>query len=275
MIDTKTLNDLIVPCIEAATEAGALIEAALRSDKVIRTKPDGSPVTDTDEKAESIIYDRIAHLLPGAEFVGEERVEKNGLGHMKFNGPFWLVDALDGTREFVRGFPDVTVNIALIDEDKRPVLGVLFAPAHDVLYWATRNGGAFMRGPNDMPTRAVRMRHADPQALTVLGGKRSSIPETLEPYLGPHMVTANFQRSSSLKFGLVAEGRADVYTRLGDTYEWDLAAGDMILSEAGGRLIAMTTGNDMTYGKTGAKLINPGFIAASRHLFKGLLIRTT
>lgn len=273
MLSAKTINDLLVPCIEAATEAGAIIEAALRSDKVIRTKPDGSPVTDTDEKAEGIIYDRIAHLLPEAVFVGEERVEKHGIANMDFSGPFWLVDALDGTREFVRGFPDVTVNIALIDEDKRPVLGVLHAPAHDVLYWAIRGGGTFMRGPRDLPTRQVRMRPANPQALTVLGGKRSSIPETLEPYLGPHVVTANFQRSSSLKFGLVAEGRADVYTRLGDTYEWDLAAGDIILNEAGGRLIAMTTGTDMTYGKTGSKLINPGFVAASRSLFKGLLIR--
>jgi len=266
MIDDQTLRQLLPHCLTAARAAGQLISDALTGEKVIRSKLDGSPVTDTDEAAEDIIYSQIAGLLPDCGFVGEERVALYSLDGFDPYKPFWLVDALDGTRDFVRGLPDVTVNIALI-EDQVPILGVVHAPMHNSLWWGLRGQGAFHSD------QQIASGSPDRDRLRVVGGKRSSLRETMEPYLGPHVVETREQRSSSLKFCLLAQGLADVYPRIGDTYEWDTAAGHIILQEAGGRVIAMDTGEELIYGKSDTYLLNPSFIAGSAALFRGEKIR--
>lgn len=245
---------LIEPLSHLVRAAGARIMADYRQDFVVRMKADGSPATLTDEAAENIIIEGLRALSPHP-IIAEEQVAANRAPTLPDpQGPFWLVDALDGTRDFIKGQPDFTVNIALIDGG-RPVLGLIYAPVHGALYHAVHGHGAFKDG------RMLRMQAPQQQALRLFGGKRSSAPVVLEPFIGAHTIESRQQRSSSLKFCVLAEGQGDVYPRLGETYEWDTAAGDVIVRESGGVVLDLASAAPLAYGKTHVGFLNTGFIA--------------
>jgi 3'(2'), 5'-bisphosphate nucleotidase len=181
---------------------------------------------------------------------------------------YWLVDPLDGTREFIKRNGEFTVNIALI-ENHEPTIGVVYAPALNLLFYAARGEGAFRQLGKKTP-QAIKARAYDPTQVAV-AGSRSHADDTLERFLsrmGPHMLIS---MGSSLKICLVAEGRADLYPRLGLTSEWDTAAAQCILEEAGGKLIDMNE-NPFNYNKK-ESLLNPHFFAvgAGEHDWKQYL----
>jgi len=156
------------------------------------------------------------------------------------------------------------VNIALI-QNRAPVLGVIVAPVFGISWHAALGHGTYRCDSGGRQQVCVRV--PDTAGLALLGGKTSSQPAVLEPFLGAHTVTSREHRASSLKFCLLAEGQADVYPRLGDTCEWDTAAGDIILREAGGTVLDIITGQPLVYGKQDKGFINNGFIAGSKNTF--------
>lgn len=253
----------IAALVALAHEAGARIMADWGRNPTVGRKPDGSPFTQTDIAAEAIITDGLRRHFQYA-IVAEEAASAGAIPILAPGDPFWLVDALDGTREFIRDGKDFTVNIALII-DGEPVLGIIHAPAFGKTWTAMRGEGAYRL---ETPERKMEMRAHAVEKLSLLGGKTSSQPTVLDPFVGLHTVASREMRSSSLKFCLLAEGEADVYPRLGQTYEWDTAAGDAILREAGGIVLDLETRKPIVYGKTKIGFLNEGFIAGPRSLLK-------
>jgi 3'(2'), 5'-bisphosphate nucleotidase len=196
----------------------------------VREKDDRSPVTLADEVAHGILVEGLRRLDPATPVVSEE-AEADGFETRRGWRRFWLVDPLDGTKEFIKRRAEFTVNVALI-ENGEPVLGVVQAPALDLLYWAVKGGGAW-REERDRP--AERIYSSAPAAGTPLTIVESlSHPSAeLEEYLRTIPVGRRVKAGSSLKFCWVAEGRADLYPRLGPTMEWDVAAGDCVYRQSG------------------------------------------
>ena len=247
---TKDLSGLLGDLIAVADEAGAEIMRQYGSAE-IRAKADASPVTDADEAAEAIILKRLADLTPDIAVVAEESVAG---GHQpeKLGATFWLVDPLDGTKEFISGNGEFTVNIALI-ENGVPVMGVVGAPAKDLLY-ATDGRTVTRRSGNS--TERISARRPPEEGLYA-AVSRSHLDEKSEAYLTRFTIAGTKSAGSSLKFCLVAEGTADVYPRFGRTMEWDTAAGHAVVRAAGGS-VCDTDGNELGYGKPGFE--NPSFI---------------
>ncbi len=239
-----------------ADDAGRLILKIKSSGIEIRTKSDKSPVTEADQAAERHILASLQAILPGVPVIAEESA---AAGHIpRIGSSFLLVDPLDGTSEFIAGRPEYTVNIALI-ENGVPIVGAIGAPELGQTFagapgWAGRRdgGGAF----RDIATRAMA---SPPVAVTSLSHCDTDTDAWLERWPGHTRCGVG----SSLKFALLAEGKADVYPRFGTTCEWDTAAGHAILSAAGG---AVTTpdGNAFTYGKADSGYRNGPFIAWGR-----------
>lgn len=215
-----------------------------------RRKDDNSPVTDADVKSNELITKELLALAPHIPVVAEEDEEAPKQGH----GLFWLVDPLDGTRAFIRGEPEFTVNIGLICNGV-PVLGVIYAPPQDLLYYGIQGSGAFRQHGNAAPV-SIGVRPVPPEGLTVVKSKSHPSPATTA-YLEKLKVHEMIAGSSSFKFCMVADGSADIYPRFGRTMEWDTAAGHAILAAAGGR-VETAEGEPLTYGKQGYE--NPFFI---------------
>lgn len=246
---------------DAALRAGARALSDRGRHGDVGRKGDGSPFTATDHAMEAIVVETIKSVSDFA-IVAEEAAELGKTPSLHGDEPFWLVDALDGTREFIRGGNDFTVNIALI-ENRQPIFGIVHAPATQTTWHAIRGGGVFRNKSEE-----IRIRDIPAEGITLLGGKKSSEPQVLEPLIGKYTIHAREQRSSSLKFCLLAQGSADLYTRLGETYEWDTAAGDIIVREAGGIVMDMATHQPIVYGKADQSFINQGFIAGRKDLFR-------
>ena len=241
--------------ISIVLEAGRAIMRVYQDEIRVSRKADNSPLTQADLAAHNIIMDRLAALRPGLPVISEESISIPYEERIKWDR-YWLVDPLDGTREFIKRNGEFTVNIALIDHQV-PVLGVVYAPALDLLFFAAKGEGAY-RQLGSQPPQAIRARTFDPTQVTV-AGSRSHGDARLTRFLdriGPHMLIS---MGSSLKICLVAEGRADVYPRLGPTSEWDTAAAQCVLEEAGGQL-AGTDGYPLRYN-TKDSLLNPEFFA--------------
>jgi 3'(2'), 5'-bisphosphate nucleotidase len=199
-------------------------------DAEVREKDNRTPVTLADEVAHDILVEGLQQLDPGTPVISEE-AEAAGFESRRSWERFWLVDPLDGTKEFIKRRAEFTVNVALIEQGE-PVLGVVVAPALDLLYWAVKGGGAW-RVEKGGP--AERIYSSAPPAgtpLTVVESLSHPSPE-LEEYLQTIAVSRRVQAGSSLKFCWVAEGRADIYPRLGPTMEWDVAAGDCVYRQSG------------------------------------------
>lgn len=245
-----------------ALKAGAKIMDIYRDGFSVDTKADASPVTEADGAAEAIILAGLARLWPDIPVVAEEAVSTGDVPET--DKVFYLVDPLDGTREFISRNGEFTVNIALIDEGV-PVAGVVYAPARGELFWGAKGKGAFRAAVKDGVIGSQEPLHvrAAPSAVTAIGSRSHGSAET-EEWLKQYVVNDFVAAGSSLKFCRVAEGSADLYPRHGRTMEWDTAAGDAILRAAGG-LVTTLDGQPLTYGKRaredGADFANPYFVA--------------
>jgi 3'(2'), 5'-bisphosphate nucleotidase len=196
----------------------------------VREKDDRSPVTLADEVAHGILVEGLRRVDPATPVVSEE-AEAAGFETRRGWRRFWLVDPLDGTKEFIKRRAEFTVNVALIDHGE-PVLGVVQAPALDLLYWAVKGGGAWREEKRGPAERIYSSAPAPGTPLTVVESLSHPSAE-LEEYLQTIPVARRVKAGSSLKFCWVAEGRADIYPRLGPTMEWDVAAGDCVYRQSG------------------------------------------
>jgi 3'(2'), 5'-bisphosphate nucleotidase len=247
----------------AALLAGAPILDVYRAGPEIRYKSDASPVTEADERAEAIILAELKKAFPSIPIVAEEAAAAGHVPNID-GSPFLLVDPLDGTKEFVAGKDDFTVNIALIDKGA-PVAGVVYAPALGIAYAGDARGAAKL-----WIDEAFRVARREPIGARLSAGPQIALasrshrsPET-DDFLSRCGASEIRSVGSSLKFCLIAEGVAHIYPRFGRTMEWDTAAGDAVLRAAGGITVGLD-GAPLHYGKTGrareADFANPDFIA--------------
>ena len=214
----------------------------------VRTKDDASPVTEADERAHDVIVPALAALTPGVPVISEEGARPDA------GERFWLVDPLDGTKEFIERNGEFTINIALV-ENCRPTLGVVLAPAAGRLF-AGSPGLAFAEERGER--RAIACRCTPPEGVTVLTSRSHQDADPIKDFLSGRRVARIISAGSSLKFCLIACGEADLYPRLGRTMEWDTAAGHAVLASAGGQVTTLD-GAELRYGKPG--LANPAFVA--------------
>jgi 3'(2'), 5'-bisphosphate nucleotidase len=254
--------------IYTAQRAGGAIMTVRAKGYSVRDKPDASPVTVADEAAERIILEDLAELAPDIPVVAEESVAAGrvpAIAAPSGGARFFLVDPLDGTKEFIGQRDEFTVNIALIDNGE-PVLGVVLAPARRELYWgdvrAGRAGQIDADPDGTMPLLgvAIHARAAPPEGLIAVASRSHRSPET-DAFLANYHVAEFRSIGSSLKFCLLAAGQADVYPRLGPTMEWDTAAGHAVLAAAGGSVTTLE-GEPFRYGKPGFR--NGNFVAWGR-----------
>ncbi len=248
-------RQLLEQLLPIARAAGKVIMDIYARPIEVATKADSSPVTQADEAAEVLITSALRALTPEIPVVAEEAFSA---GKREVPGKrFWLVDPLDGTREFISRNGEFTVNIALI-EDGQPVLGVIYAPAIGKLYAGAAGAGSFVE---DGTRRAITCRRPPGEGLTVVSSRSHGDEQQLDRFLLGRKVASRTTAGSSLKLCLVAAGQADLYPRFGRTMEWDIAAGHAVLAAAGGRVTDLA-GKDLRYAKPGFE--NPHFVASGR-----------
>ncbi len=253
-------RNLLENVLRIAEEAGTAILKIYNADQQVEvmTKSDDSPVTVADHAAHKIIMAGLKALTPDIPVLSEESDQVDFSVRSQW-ARYWLVDPLDGTKEFINRTEEFTVNIALI-EQHQPVLGVVTVPVRQLAYVGAKGSGAFrVDGAQWQP---IRIRQAAPKSLSVAGSRRHGA-ERLEPIL-KRMEDAGYEvtmtsMGSSLKFCLIAEGKADCYPRLGPTSEWDTGAAQAVLQEAGGRVVD-TSFNALTYNSK-ESILNPEFYA--------------
>jgi 3'(2'), 5'-bisphosphate nucleotidase len=240
-----------------AREAGVQILEVYASGEVeASSKADNSPLTAADLKAHAVILERLRELTAGVPVLSEEAADAIPVAERRGWPRYWLVDPLDGTREFLARNGQFTVNIALV-EGHVPVLGVVHVPVTDTTYLGRPGEGAWRQRPG-MPAEAIHVARRSATPVRVVGSRshRGDSLDTFLARLGTHELVAI---GSSLKFCLVAEGSADVYPRLGPTSEWDTAAAHAVLVAAGGS-VTQLDGTPLAYN-TRAELLNPHFVA--------------
>jgi len=255
-IDATVLDRVAAIC----RAAGAVIVPYFEADDLaVADKDDArrSQVTEADTKAEALILPALRELTPNIPIVAEEAVAAGDAPDVS-GGEFWLVDPLDGTKEFIRKIPEFTVNIGLI-RDGKPVLGVVFSPAGNHLYAGSGLLGRAYMQLGDRPRTDLRVRPIDPQAVTICLSRTYGRSVELTEFLGRFTIEQQVDAGSSIKFCLIARGRADVYPRYGGSMEWDTAAAHAVLNAAGGRVCGIDDGPELTYGKP--RFRNPYFIA--------------
>jgi 3'(2'), 5'-bisphosphate nucleotidase len=249
-----TLRDAL---IEAAYDAGAAILEIYASDFAPTRKADSSPVTAADVAAERLILAALQTCAPGVPVVAEEQAAAEGLPQ-HLGARFFLVDPLDGTKEFIARNGEFTVNIALI-ENGQPVLGVVYLPVLDEMY--AGSGHTAIRRRQRQAPEAIAARALPAQGAIMTISRSHAARELVKAeMLGEH-VAGTLVAGSSLKFCRIAEGAADLYPRFGPTMEWDTAAGHAVLLAAGGS-VATLDGAPLPYGKAGLR--NPHFIARGK-----------
>ena len=263
-MDQKQRNELALEFANIASEAGKLILASYKSERTVHLKSDNSPVSRADTDAEQLICQRLVALMPDVLVIAEESFA--GIPGGLPSERFLLVDPLDGTREFLAGRNEFTVNIALI-EARQPVVGAIYAPAFGQLYLAGATAFEAQVPPGatlaSLKAASIIASSPVPESGLRAIGSRSHMDLETERWLQRLPVAELQLAGSSLKFCLIARGDADVYPRLAPTMEWDTAAGHAILDAAGGCVVALD-GSPLRYGKTAAGLKNHGFVAWGR-----------
>jgi len=244
-----------------AHDAGRLILKHYAGGTEVRAKADASPVTAADEEAEALILRRLAELAPEVPVIAEEAMAKGQ--PPKVAGRFFLVDPLDGTKEFLKRNGEFTVNIALV-ENTRAVVGVVVAPAKSRAFVGEGQTAVELAAVEDLPlefsaAQRIRARKAPPNGSVAIVSRTHRDSKT-DHYLAAYHVASLLAAGSSLKFCLVAAGEADLYPRHGRTMEWDTAAGQAVLEAAGGSVV-MLDGAPLTYGKSEHGFANPAFVA--------------
>lgn len=254
-------DELIEALLSAAVAAGRAALDIYRTAFTVTQKADQSPVTAADHASEKVILEHLARLAPGVPVVAEEAAAAGSIPQV--GEEFFLVDPLDGTKEFIHRRGEFTVNIALIRQ-RMPALGVVYGPVGGMLYAGNVATGRAFRcsHPADAatsgPREQIRVRPVPATGITAVISRSHSTPET-EAYLKHYRISDRVSVGSSLKFCLVAGGEADLYPRLGPTMEWDTAAGHAVLAAAGGKVLA-PGGEPLAYGKPGFR--NSFFIAS-------------
>ena len=247
------LASLLAALTPLIREAGALVMRVYATDFQVEIKGDESPVTLADQCAEKVIFEGLRRIAPDIPVVGEEAASTGDIPDV--SNRFWLVDPIDGTKEFISRNGEFTVNIALIDHGV-PVLGLVLAPALGRLYGGAAGMGAWVEEGEER--RAIAVRPVPDDGLTVVGSRHHGDDSAVTALLAGRRIAARRTVGSSLKLCLVAEGVADVYPRFGRTMEWDTAAGDAVLRAAGGA-VRTTAGELLGYAKPGFE--NPDFVA--------------
>lgn len=240
--------------IAICREAGERILDFYRSDYDVEHKADESPVTEADHAADAIIVPALEALTPNIPVVSEERAARSTGA-----GCFWLVDPLDGTKEFINHRDEFTVNVALVDAG-RPVMGVVCWPVADKTYAAFGPGTAVLI-EGDGAARPIAARAAPADGIVVAASRSHANATELDRFLEGKTVADRITAGSSLKFCLVAEGKADLYPRFGPTMEWDTGAGQAVVEGAGGS-VSTLEGVPLGYGKPSFR--NPHFIVRGR-----------
>ena len=234
----------------------------------VQTKADATPVTVADHEAEVVLVDGLHKVAPGVPVIAEESVAAGKIPET--GNEFFLVDPLDGTRAFIANKPDFTINIGLV-RDNQPIFGIIYAPALGK-FFATLSPEDAVEADiapdsqgerlSDYTFRPLLARDPDPNALVAFTSRSHAAHDTDE-FLNRLPITETKKASSSLKFCLIARGDADLYARLGQTSEWDTAAGQAILTAAGGSVTTLD-GAPLAYGKRSEGYINPHFVAWAR-----------
>jgi len=265
---SSSLQSMIEPLISLCRSTSMRIAEIYNGKYQIDQKSDMTPVTCADLAAHCSIMAGLDLIAPGVPVLSEEADEIPFAQRSKWH-TYWLVDPVDGTREFINGTGEFTINIALID-NYRPILGIIYAPIIEVCYYATQGGGAYKLLPNCATRKVLHTRPCNKAEIVVVAGRSGPSPQFTDyvrqiPYC--HTMTIG----SSLKSCLVAEGCADIYPRFGPTSEWDTAAAQCIVEEAGG-MIADTAMQPLRYN-TKASLLNPNFFAVGdvRHPWRHYL----
>ena len=253
---THLADDLLEAVAGIAEAAGQAILAVYDTDFAVEAKADESPITEADRRANEVIRKGL-EALPGGRPILSEESRAVAWEVRRHWTEYWLVDPLDGTKEFIQRNGQFTVNIALV-RARRPVLGVVHVPVSGITYAGIVGNGAWRRDRTGQ-RQSIHVQRVGDGPVRVVGSRSHRGPD-LDGYLerlGPHEMVP---MGSSLKFCVVAEGHADVYPRLGPTSEWDTAAAEAVLTAAGGRVIA-SDGQPMAYNK-GPDVLNPWFIAS-------------
>lgn len=260
-IDRETAATLMEPLTDIVVEAGAAILAVSRSTMQIEGKSDGSPVTEADMAADRIIADGLKRLVPHVPALSEERTD---LAARPYKNSFFLVDPLDGTKEFVAGRDEFTVNVALITHGT-PLLGIIAAPALGLIWRGLVGRGAerllMTKDGNARSAQPIHTRpHPGPRVAWIVAVSRSHGDERTEAFIAARPGAIRQALGSAVKFGRIAEGGADIYPRLSPTSEWDVAAGHAVVTAAGGK-ITDSNGNDLCFGEARGDFLVPEFIA--------------
>ncbi|MGO9172841.1 MAG: 3'(2'),5'-bisphosphate nucleotidase CysQ [Rhodomicrobium sp.] len=267
-LESGDYRDFALSVMAAAQKAGAAIMDIYRADPNVRYKADSSPVTDADHASEDIVIAALFKLMPDVPVIAEEQVSEGNIPYT--SDAYFLVDPLDGTKEFLKLNGEFTVNIALVSAGK-PIFGLVYAPAKSDCYVTLSKAEAFRcelppshagELPRDLSFSALTGEADAHRPFTAIVSRSHLRPETLA-FLEQLGNPARAVLGSSLKFGVLARGEADVYPRFGPTSEWDTAAGQAIVEAAGGCVVT-ADGKPLIYGKKDLGYLNPAFIAWRR-----------
>lgn len=259
--DIMSLKSMLASVREACVEAGAEILRiyADTSKFEVEHKADNSPLTAADRAANDLLRARLQMLSPATPILSEE-TEQADWSERRHWDECWVVDPLDGTKEFLKRNDEFTINVALVRRNE-PILGVVYAPALQLWYTAARGVGSWFQHGKSAPVQ-LKVAPADPSAPLRVVVSRSHPSEELGAYLGRLGEIETVPMGSSLKLCKVADGSADLYPRLGPTCEWDTAAGHAVVAEAGGQVLDASTGQPLRYNAR-ESLLNPSFIVCA------------
>jgi 3'(2'), 5'-bisphosphate nucleotidase len=253
-MDLKSLAKKVLPI---ARMAGMAILSVYESgaDMQVEHKSDDSPLTLADKKSNQVICDGLEELSPRFPIISEENKQVDYEVRKNYEY-YWLIDPLDGTKEFIKRNGEFTVNIALV-KDREVVLGIVYIPCLDEMYWAAKGEGAWWmtaEGTEKLQVSDFRMTDAQLRVVCSRSHQNEATKNFVEALLEPVLIS----KGSSLKFLILAKGEADLYPRMSPTMEWDTAAAQIVLEEAGGRVIDENTGQGMRYNKE--QLLNGNFV---------------
>lgn len=252
-------SSILPDVIKIADEASEKVLHIYQSDFKVNYKEDHSPITAADIASHDIIVKGLRQISRDIPILSEEGAEIPWEERKKWRR-FWLIDPIDGTKDFTQRTGEFTVNIAMI-EDGEPVMGVVTAPALKEAFWGIKGEGAHMR---DRTGRVHRIRVAEPKDTLRVVASRNHLNEETRAFIDTLGAHETVQAGSSLKFCRIAEGHADIYPRMGPTSEWDTAAAHAVLVAAGGK-VQTPEGQPLVYGKE--NILNPNFIAAGNWYF--------
>ncbi len=243
---------------EIAREAGSKILSVYESkdEQKIIYKEDESPLTLADKLSNEHIITKLQENFPQVKIISEENKTVSTEERQSYDC-YWLVDPLDGTKEFIKRNGEFTVNIALVNKNT-PVLGVIYVPVQDIMYWASYQEGAYKQEGKKEPQKIQAASFQKEDKGLFLVCSRSHLNEETKNFLAQFIEPQTVSMGSSLKFMLVAEGKAHVYPRLAPTMEWDTAAAQIIVEEAGGKVLAFPEKTPLVYNKN--SLRNPSFL---------------